>query len=185
LDWLELVGLSLEGRIELKLGGDEHRLDWLNIRRRVCWLALLVCRLKAYYRCVLRLKRIWLLLWCEGLELGYRLLRLSKLELRRLNICVLDRKLKFVHLGWRSWLDTRLHSSKSIIKLETRHLYLHALISEPWGNVWFRYLVYGYVTYAHPVFPCVVLSHQLLPSFLYHGLILCVDRLGYRSLSAC
>jgi len=102
LDWVELLGLSLEARIQLKLGGDEHRLDWLSIRRLVCWLALLVCRLKANYRCVLWLKRIWLLLRCEGLELGHGLLRLSKLELRWLNICVLDRKLKFVHLGWRS-----------------------------------------------------------------------------------
>ena len=32
LDWLELVGLSLEGRIELKIGVNEHRHDFLSIR---------------------------------------------------------------------------------------------------------------------------------------------------------
>jgi hypothetical protein len=124
LDWLELVGLSLEGRIELKIGVDEHRHDFLSIRRLVCWLALLECRLKAYYRLFLQFKIIWLLMWWEGLELGYRLLRLSKFLVFWLIFCVLDRKLKFVLLGWRILILTWLHSSKSIIKLETRHLYL-------------------------------------------------------------
>jgi len=185
LDWLELLGLSLITGIKLKLRSVEHRLDWLSISRLVCWLALLVCWLKANYWRVLWLKWIRLLLWLKGLKLGYGLLRLCKLELRRIYICVLNGKLKFVNLGWRSWLDAWLHSSKSVIKLKTRHLYLHTLISKPRRNILLRHLVYSYITYALPIFSCVFFSNQLLSCFLYNWLILRVKRLSYRSLSAC